>query len=117
MCLKFVTEFSSIMSDPVFEIENLESRLKRTFGLRALILKVLEEVYMNDKQALTAYEIQNGIFEATGTFWKPSPGSIYPILEELVTENFVEVSKIDNKDRYSLTKVGKETFTNILSAI
>ena len=69
-----------------------------------LILIVLDQATLNNKK-LTAYDIQKNIYKLTYSFWKPSPGSIYPILEQLLKKNIIEVEKHDNC--YTLTKSGR----------
>jgi DNA-binding PadR family transcriptional regulator len=88
--------------------------LKQGFGLRILILKVLEYEFF-EKNSLTAYEIQSKIYKMTFSFWKPSPGSIYPVLEELSEKGFTKIEKRENKDYYTLTQKGVDTFHQILS--
>ncbi|MHA2328556.1 MAG: PadR family transcriptional regulator, partial [Candidatus Hodarchaeales archaeon] len=102
------------MSDSAFNGSKWKNQFKQGIGLRILILKVLNANY-NLKNPLTAYEIQSAISEMTFSFWKPSPGSIYPILSELSGKRFVIVDKRENKDYYSLTREGEETFNQILS--
>ncbi len=69
--------------------------------LKYLILKLLDE------KPDTGYGIIVRIREKTG-FWKPSTGSIYPLLDGLVTNGFVEKCELDNRCVYRLTEKGKE---------
>ena len=101
------------MSDPFFNGDQWKKRLKQRFGLRVLMLKTLDDGFTEEK-TYTAYEILSIIHKMTFFIWKPSPGSIYPILEDLVNKEMVSVEKHD-KDYYKLTQKGHDVFQQILS--
>ena len=68
--------------------------------LRPAILKLLEDKPMN------GMEIINKFSEYSHGWWKPSPGSVYPLLEALETEGLIEKT---NDGRYKTTaKFNKE---------
>jgi len=69
-------------------------------NLKLLVLKAL------DKKSLSGYGLMKYIEEKIGT--KPSPGSIYPVLDDLTKKNLVYCEKQGRKKIYSLTKEGKE---------
>lgn len=69
-------------------------------NLKLLVLKAL------DKKPLSGYALMKFIEDKIGT--KPSPGSIYPVLEDLTKQKFVTCRKEGRKKIYSLTKEGKE---------
>ncbi len=65
--------------------------------LRYMILHVLRE------ENLTGYQIMKRIKEFTG-FWKPSPGSLYPILKSMEKEGLIK-----RKDKkYEVTEKGRK---------
>jgi DNA-binding PadR family transcriptional regulator len=68
--------------------------------LRPAILKLLEEKPMN------GMEIINKFYDASKGWWKPSPGSVYPLLEALEREDLIK-KKADG--RYEVTKEFKDT--------
>ncbi len=68
--------------------------------LRPTLLRILEEEPMN------GIEIINKIQEMSNGWWKPSPGSIYPLLEDLTKEKII---KKKSDGRYQLTETAKET--------
>jgi DNA-binding PadR family transcriptional regulator len=68
--------------------------------LKIIVLKLLE------KQNLTGYGIINEINTKTG-FWKPSPGSIYPLMNELHKKGLVGIKKEKNQKIYSITERGR----------
>jgi DNA-binding PadR family transcriptional regulator len=67
--------------------------------LRPAILKLLYE------KPMSGMEIINRFYEASHGWWKPSPGSVYPLLETLEND---ELIKKRNDGRYELTKKFKE---------
>jgi DNA-binding PadR family transcriptional regulator len=75
---------------------------KRTHkGLRRWVLLIASEKPRNGVEIMD-------IMEANSQgWWRPSPGSIYPLLENMVKEGLL--SKSEDK-RYSLTQQGKEEF-------
>jgi DNA-binding PadR family transcriptional regulator len=88
-----------------------EGSMKRTAGvprglLRFLVLKYLLE------SPLSGAEIVETIGRETGGKWKPSSGSIYPLLGWLQDKGFAsEISVVESgMKRYSLTDKGKEFF-------
>jgi DNA-binding PadR family transcriptional regulator len=74
--------------------------------LRFIVLKFLAE------RPMSGAEIVGKIDCDTGGKWKPSPGSIYPLLSGLQNKGFTqESSKTENgRKLYSLTISGKEFF-------
>lgn len=50
-------------------------------------------------------EIMDDIEKLTWGHWRPSPGSVYPLLDELIQEGVV---KKRNDGKYELTQTGKE---------
>jgi len=56
----------------------------RRGDVRAAILEVLREEPMN------GYQVMQQISERSGGAWKPSPGSVYPTIQQLEDEGLVE---------------------------
>ena len=69
-------------------------------NLKILVLKALA------KKPLSGYALMKYIEDKIGT--KPSPGSMYPLLDELTKQKFVTCKEDGRKKIYSLTKEGKE---------
>ena len=69
--------------------------------LRLIVMKTL-----SDKK-LSGYGLIKQIEKDTGT-WKPSFGSIYPLLEKLLKEKLVQVEAQGRRKLYFLTKEGKK---------
>ncbi len=85
--------------------------MKQTEGvprglLRFIVLKFLAE------RPFSGSEIVGKITRETGGKWKPSPGSIYPLLAGLQEKGFTQESlSVENGMRhYSLTNSGQEFF-------
>jgi len=69
--------------------------------LRLIVMKTLAN------RKLSGYDLIKQIEKDTGT-WKPSFGSIYPLLEKLLKEKLVEVEVQGRKKLYFLTNEGKK---------
>ncbi len=68
--------------------------------LKILVFKALEE------GPKSGYSLMKFVEEKTGT--KPSPGSIYPLLDQLKKEKLVEAKGVGRANEYRLTKAGKQ---------
>jgi DNA-binding PadR family transcriptional regulator len=67
--------------------------------------RVLEA--LNEKP-MSGSEIISEIKKQTGGFWKPSPGSIYPLLAWMQDNGFIKELPMENgMKRYELTETGK----------
>lgn len=71
-------------------------------GVKFALLELLEQENMHGYQMMKALEEQSG-----GTY-KPSAGSIYPTLQMLRDQGFVEASKIEGKKIFNITEAGRE---------
>ncbi|MBI2659929.1 PadR family transcriptional regulator [Candidatus Woesearchaeota archaeon] len=69
--------------------------------LRLIVMKTLSG------KRLSGYDLIKEIEKKTGT-WKPSFGSIYPLLEKLLKEKLVEFEAEGRKKLYFLTDEGKK---------
>jgi len=67
--------------------------------LRPAILRLLEE------KPMSGMEMINRFYDVSHGWWKPSPGSVYPLLETLESEGLV---KKRSDGRYVITKKFKE---------
>ena len=71
--------------------------------IRAAILALLAE------QPMHGYQIIQELSERTGGMWRPSPGSVYPTLQQLEDEELVrETASESGKRVYELTEAGRE---------
>jgi DNA-binding PadR family transcriptional regulator len=57
------------------------------------------------------YDIISEMARRTAGNWRPSPGSVYPILQSLEDEGLVTAESDGGKRSYSLTQAGRETAT------
>ena len=69
--------------------------------IRAAILALLTE------QPMHGYQIIREIGERSEGAWAPSPGSVYPTLQQLTDEGLVRSSETDGKRVYELTAEGR----------
>ena len=74
--------------------------MHRRRGLRVWVVNLLARGPKNGA------EITNAIEEMSQGWWRPSPGSIYPLLESLVQEGFI--AKRDD-GRYELTANARQS--------
>ncbi len=79
---------------------NLE-RLRKGV-LRYLVMESISE------NRLRVYDIIKSIEERFNGTYRPSTGSIYPILKGLVDEGLVEINEEDGKKTYILNSAGKQ---------
>jgi DNA-binding PadR family transcriptional regulator len=70
--------------------------------VRAAILALLAEEPRN------GYQIMQELSERSGGAWRPSPGSIYPALQQLEDEGLVVAEESDGRKAYALTDAGRE---------
>jgi DNA-binding PadR family transcriptional regulator len=69
--------------------------------VRAAILVLLES------QPMHGYELIQQIQDKSGGVWIPSPGSIYPALQQLEDEGLVAFERVDGRKTATLTDTGK----------
>ena len=74
---------------------------RRRGGLRIWVFSILRQAPKNGA------EIMNQIELASQGHWRPSPGSIYPLLDELLSE--ASIRKRED-GRYEITEKGKQEF-------
>jgi DNA-binding PadR family transcriptional regulator len=77
----------------------------RRGDVRAAILAVLAE------QPANGYQIIQEIAERSGGVWKPSPGSIYPTLQQLEDEGLVRAGEEGSRRIFRLTDEGRTYVT------
>jgi DNA-binding PadR family transcriptional regulator len=59
------------------------------------------------EQSMNGYQIIQEIANRSGGVWKPSPGSIYPTLQQLEDEGLVRVESDGGRRVYTLTDEGR----------
>jgi DNA-binding PadR family transcriptional regulator len=69
--------------------------------VRSAILSLLSEGSSN------GYGLIKAIAEKTGGAWRPSPGSVYPTLQQLVDEELIASNGDGRRTEYELTDAGK----------
>jgi ABC-2 type transport system ATP-binding protein len=69
--------------------------------VRAAALALLNEQPMN------GYQIIQEIGERSGGVWRPSPGSIYPALQQLEDEGLIQAEAAEGRRAYQLTDEGR----------
>src|SRR5271170_4809630 len=69
--------------------------------VRAAALALLAEEPMN------GYQIIQAISERSDDVWRPSPGSVYPALQQLEDEGLIRAEAADGRRAYQLTEEGR----------
>jgi DNA-binding PadR family transcriptional regulator len=73
----------------------------RRGDVRAAILALLAEGPRN------GYQLMQEIEERSDGAWRPSPGSVYPALQQLEDEGLVRAEERDGRRTYALTDAGR----------
>ncbi|WP_229051535.1 PadR family transcriptional regulator [Aeromicrobium sp. Leaf350] len=76
-------------------------RGRRGGDVRAAALLLLAE------QPRHGYDLIQEIRERSNEMWTPSPGSVYPVLQQLEDEGLVEFERVDGRKTASLTAAGR----------
>ena len=74
---------------------------QRRGDVRAAVLVLLEERDRN------GYQLIQELSERSKEMWRPSPGSIYPVLQQLEDEGLVAVTSTESGRTYGLTDSGR----------
>jgi DNA-binding PadR family transcriptional regulator len=74
---------------------------KRRGDVRLAILSLLSDAPSN------GYGLIKGIGERSGGTWTPSPGSVYPTLQQLVDEELIEPVGEGKRTEFQLTESGR----------
>jgi DNA-binding PadR family transcriptional regulator len=54
------------------------------------------------------YELMQRLEQSTNGTWRPSPGSVYPMLQQLEDEGLARSDEHDGRKVYDLTAIGRE---------
>ena len=73
---------------------------RRRGDIRAGVLLVLADRPMH------GYEVMTELAERSGGVWRPSPGSVYPTLQQLEDEDLVRSEEVEHKRIFRLTEAG-----------
>src|SRR5215212_2581551 len=73
----------------------------RLGDVRAAVLVLLAE------QPMHGYQLIQEIAERSGGVWQPSPGSIYPVLQQLEDEGLLLIEQTEGRKVASLTEAGR----------
>ena len=79
-----------------------DGRRQRRGDVRAAVLVLLDEKPSN------GYQLIPELTERSNDTWRPSPGSIYPVLQQLEDEGLVQVSTSGTGRTYALSDPGRQ---------
>jgi len=77
-------------------------RKARRGDIRSAALLLLAEEPRN------GYQIMQEVEERSGGLWSPSPGSVYPALQQLEDEGLIRGVEVDGRKLFELTDAGRE---------
>ncbi len=114
------------MSSVLRESDDLEAKVNDAYGkwekkvkrgfLRLIILKRFRDRDSNGNfPMLTGMDLINFISEYSHHKWIPSPGSVYPILSEMLSLGMINEVETENKKEkmYQITPVGLKVFDKL----
>jgi DNA-binding PadR family transcriptional regulator len=84
---------------------------KRRGDVRSAIISLLAE------QPSNGYGLIKSIADKSGGTWTPSPGSVYPTLQQLVDEELIEPIGEGSRTEYRLTDAGQSYATENAEAL
>src|SRR6476469_11080980 len=76
-------------------------RKARRGDIRTAALLLLAEEPRN------GYQIMQEVQDRSGDVWRPSPGSVYPALQQLEDEGLIRLEEHDGRKLYALTDEGR----------
>jgi DNA-binding PadR family transcriptional regulator len=77
-------------------------RKARRGDIRTAALLLLAEEPRN------GYQIMQEVEERSGGVWRPSPGSVYPALQQLEDEGLIRSEELDGRKLFALTDSGRK---------
>jgi len=80
---------------------NKKRKRFRLGDVRAAVLGLLAE------QPMHGYQIIQEIADRSGGVWQPSPGSIYPVLQQLEDEGLLLIEQTEGRKVANLTEAGR----------
>lgn len=90
-----------VMVGPPFGRHRRRRGRVRRGAIRAGVLLVLADGPRH------GYEVMTELADRSGGMWRPSPGSVYPTLQQLEDEDLVRSEEVDHKRIFRLTDAGK----------
>ena len=62
-----------------------------------------------DEEPRNGYQIMQEVQERSDGVWRPSPGSVYPALQQLEDEGLIRSEEIDGRKLFALTDAGRKS--------
>ncbi len=90
---------------PGFGPEQRPPRQRRSRARRGDVRAAILDVLAGDE--MNGYQLIQEIAERSGGAWKPSPGSVYPTVQQLEDEGLVEGREVDGRRLLRLTDDGR----------
>jgi DNA-binding PadR family transcriptional regulator len=91
-------------------IFNFQTKSGKQQGILAVYI-----LHTLHKKPKSGYDLLKEITEKTHGAWTPSKGTLYPLLNKLEEDGFIEITQVEQRSKtiYETTKKGMDHLTNI----
>lgn len=91
-------------------LPNMQTKVGKQRGILTIYL-----LHSLKKKPKSGYEILSEINKKTDGTWKPSKGTIYPLLKNLEEEGLIKVKNVDKRSKhiFELTIEGQKVLSNV----
>jgi len=89
----------------------IEQGLRQTRAKRGLLRESI--LVLLNEEPRNGYQIITVLNDRTYGAWQPSPGAVYPCLQQLTDEGLVEALDLDGQKSYQLTEAGREAVASL----
>jgi DNA-binding PadR family transcriptional regulator len=100
----YITSSTDISSDDNVGVrimeEKMDIEIRRAF-LKYIVLKIIKD------KPTHGYDIIKTVELRSNGRWTPSAGSIYPILESLESNGFIQIEEVERRKVYTITPRGE----------
>lgn len=69
-------------------------------------------LFLLAEEPMHGYQMMQELSERSGGMWRPSPGSVYPTLQQLEDEGLIEAQETAGKRVFALTDSGRDYLEN-----
>jgi DNA-binding PadR family transcriptional regulator len=87
--------------------EKMDIEIRRAF-LKYIVLKIIKD------KPTHGYDIIKTVELRSNGRWTPSAGSIYPILENLESNGFIQIEEVERRKVYSITPKGEAALDRMM---
>jgi DNA-binding PadR family transcriptional regulator len=70
-------------------------------------------LFLLNEEPMHGYQVMQELSARSGGMWRPSPGSVYPTLQQLEDEGLIEAAESSGKRVFSLTDEGRDYLASL----